>query len=174
MRATLFPLLLLAAAAGAPAAAQSPLPSLDPGQYVRVTRTCEPGDLPCRAEGRVVLVAPDSLVLRSSTAGTTGIPWSTMARLQRSTGSTSRWKEGGAIGFVAGAVVTLAVLGSGGRGSGGNLCDPDSDDDAMGWPACFAIASGVGLGTGGLGALIGSGVRRHRWADVPLAAGVGR
>jgi X-Pro dipeptidyl-peptidase len=86
------------------------------------------------------------------------VPFRPSVSLQEGNGRT-RVREGAIIGLVVGAGAAILVLSSG--GGSGSLCDKDKDDDAMGMTACAGIVAGAGLTGAGLGALIGSRIRRR-------------
>lgn len=172
-------LLLALAAWAAPLEAQV-AERAQPGQRVRVSLECAAAPAPsagadaCLGDGRETGVlrrlGPDELVLEEGGSLTT-YSVASITRLEASAGSTSRWKAGGLIGFVAGTALTFAVLNSGSPDST-NPCDPGDNQDAIGGPGtCLLIAGVAGGVPGGLiGMFVGSRFRRERWVEVPLGA----
>jgi hypothetical protein len=156
---------VLAALLAMPAAAQAPAP----GSRVRLTVPCagadpaEPGPR-CEAWGRLVALEADALVLAQDTA-TTRHSLGTILRLEEHVGRRSRWLPGAALGFAAGAVVTHLAL----RGGGSTApCNRGANQDAMSAGECLGLAALGGVAGAGLGALVGSRIRRDRWRAVSL------
>lgn len=146
-----------------------------PGERVRVQLACRApavgGASGCpreRETGVLVELEGDRLVLESE-GSTVTYPLSSVTRLEASRGSTSRWKAGALIGFLAGAGVTFAILDSGDPAST-NPCDPSSNQDAIGGPGTCLLIAGVvgGLPGGLLGLFVGSRLRTERWETVSL------
>jgi hypothetical protein len=71
--------------------------------------------------------------------------------------SPSYWKTGALVGFGAGVIGSAIVVYQGGSKS---LCDQSKNQDATSTGACVSIIGGSGLVMGGLGALIGSFVKK--------------
>lgn len=167
--------------AALPAAAQQ-RPQVQAGQRVRISFDCSdpatvlPGDeqLVCADDGRetgtLVRLLSDSLVLETS-GSTVAYPLSSVALLEASRGSTSRWKAGALIGFLGGTALTFAVLKSGSPAST-NFCDPAHNQDAIGGSGTCLLVAGVigGLPGGLVGVIIGSRVRTERWEEVSFGA----
>jgi hypothetical protein len=72
--------------------------------------------------------------------------------------SKSYWKTGAIIGFGAGITGSAMVVYKGGSTS---LCDQSKNQDATSTITCISIIGGSGLVMGGLGALIGSFIKKN-------------
>jgi hypothetical protein len=70
--------------------------------------------------------------------------------------SRSHWQTGAAIGFVAGAGITLLILHSGGSTA---LCNRSANQDALRTEECIGLVALGGVAGAGIGALIGGLIR---------------
>jgi hypothetical protein len=77
--------------------------------------------------------------------------------------SKSYWKTGALIGFGVGVTGSAMAVYQGGSTS---LCDQSKNQDATSTVACVSIIGGSGLVVGGLGALIGSFIKKSVSEDV--------
>lgn len=132
------------------------------GQRVRIT-LADDG----RLAGGLAGLSSDELVLQMGVTTRT-LARSSIARLEVSRGTRSRWKAGALVGAAVGAVGTFAVLNSGSSTST-NMCDSEHNQDAAGMGTCLAVAGvGGGLGGGLLGGLVGSLLHTERWEEVGM------
>jgi hypothetical protein len=143
-----------------------------PGDRVRLNGPCEstgdnatvdPGTK-CRVVGLFLRVAADTV-----TVSIDGQPKSfavgSIDRFEVSQGYRSHRTVGGVIGFVAGAGIAYLILNSGGSTS---LCDQDANQDAIGSGECLGLVAAGGAIGGGLGIIIGGGIRTERWMRMPI------
>jgi len=150
-------------------AAGESTPSLEPGDRIRLTHACTPGDPGgsfCQTVGRLVSSRDGTVTLESAKTTRTHTLDAT-SRIEVSQGVRSRWRAGAAIGFVAGAAGTYALLNQGGST---NPCDSSANQDAIGPAACAGLAAVGGVAGAGLGALVGSFLKTERWREVRLDA----
>lgn len=148
-----------------------------PGERIRVSMRCE-GQMrpraaacPGPAAGTLVRLLDDGLVLERADS-TVIYPFASVALVEAVRGSATRWKAGGLIGVLAGTAVAFAVLNSSGGSSTTNMCDPGSNQDAIGGTGACLLVAGVagGLPGGLLGAFVGSFMRTERWEAVRLGS----
>jgi hypothetical protein len=133
--------------------AQDP-PELEAGARVRVSSTACPE---CFVIGRLQRFDADGVSLRLD-GETTGFPVDSIASLAVSRGKS--WVPpvvGGAGAFFVSTGIFLAVF----------CNDPDTSCDAQ--PVLIASAL-IGLPSAGIGALLGSLLRKERWEPVPVDA----
>jgi hypothetical protein len=137
--------------------AQRDLP-VRPGDRVRLSAPSHGVE---RLEGTVISLMPDTIVVDRGEP--LALPISSLTRLAVSRDGKSRTRAGATVGFWAGAVAGAAI----GVASAGPSNPLSSDpNEAAGLFVGSALAGGVvGLG---LGALIGSTIKVHRWEAVPL------
>lgn len=144
---------------------------VEPGARVRLALPCEAGRPPgtetptgvCHEEGRLVSVQGRAIALATAES-TRSYPLSVVTRLEVSRGTRSRWRTGAAVGLLAGAGGTFALLN---RGDSTNPCDSSTNQDAMGMSACVGVAALGGVAGAGVGALIGKLFRTEEWQRVP-------
>jgi len=143
-----------------------------PGTPVRVTLWCRGEDPPapvsgadCRFPSRFITVGANGMVTLEVGDSTAFYRLEAIRSLEiRERGSW--WPAGGAAGFLAGGAAAYALLHTGGSTS---PCDQDANQDAMRTGECIGVAALVGGVPGfGLGALVGSRIRRDRWREVDL------
>jgi len=147
-----------------PVSAQQPPSVPTSGTRVRITVPCASQGGDCRLQGSVLRVGSDTITLAASGA-TVSQPLSTVIRAEVSRGRRSYWLVGGAIGLVAGAGVTYAVLNTGGSTA---LCNRSENQDAISSGECLGLTALGGAGGFGLGALVGWLIKTERWESVPL------
>lgn len=85
------------------------------------------------------------------------VPVEYMSRLESQIGAGNHTVAGAAAGFVVGAGATYLLLNSGGSRS---LCNRDRNQDAIGRTECLGLTAAGGVVGAGIGALIGSRIRR--------------
>jgi hypothetical protein len=151
MRAIARGLLLLPLIASAAAAQYSNPIGVAVGTRVRIVA---PTVRPDPTTGTVLLVQPDTIVLRSGQASSLAVPVSSIQKLEISAGrSRAKWGAlGGVIGLFAGGI-------AGGK-SGGH-----DDPTGVGALAGFFAGSVVGLGAG---IIVGALAAPERWINYPL------
>jgi hypothetical protein len=141
-----------------PTLAGAQQPQLSAGQRVRATA---PALGLVRVPATIAATDAGALVLRTATSQE--VPLAQVERLEVYTGRRSHWLLGAGVGFVAGAGVTYAVLGSGGSTA---LCNRSANQDALSTGECLGLVAAGGVAGAGLGALVGALIKSDKWDDV--------
>jgi len=143
--------LALALATPAAAAAQTANPLIPPGTRVRLSAV---GGY--RADGPLLTLSRDSVVLRSGEAGRIGLPVGALRRLEARLPSGSRWRATWR-GLLAGATVGVVATGAAAIIEGGSL------DATTAVPIIFGSTAAGAIG----GTFL---LRGYAWRTIPLSS----